>query len=117
MICIGKNRTTSSTIAIHNCNNRHVGPTISVRKMKWDTSTVSKTTDGPRVSPLGDHPTIKDNKGDQRSGGETTDKYWSDTAHDRLTGDGMLRPSPNNATLRVPNDDDDFKAILDIYVK
>ena len=35
-------------------------------------STASKTTDGPRVSPLGDHMTRKDDKGDQPSGGETT---------------------------------------------
>ena len=31
-----------------------------------------RTTDGPRVSPLGDHMTRKDDKGDQPSGGETT---------------------------------------------
>ena len=29
-------------------------------------------TDGPRASPLGDHMTRKDDKGDQPSGGETT---------------------------------------------
>ena len=35
-------------------------------------STASKTTDGPRVSPLGDHMTGKDDKGDQPSGGDMT---------------------------------------------
>ena len=35
-------------------------------------SAASKTTDGPRVSPLADHMTRKDDKGDQPSGGETT---------------------------------------------
>ena len=39
------------------------------------------------------------------------DKYWSDTiwqrtAQDRSFGD-MLRPSPNNGTQRLPNDDDE----------
>ena len=48
---------------------------ITVRKTKW--SWVGhinrpKTTDGLRVSPLGDHMTRKDDKGDQPSGGETT---------------------------------------------
>ena len=32
--------------------------------------------DGPPVSPLGDHMTRKDDKGDQPSGGETT---WTNT--------------------------------------
>ena len=47
----------------------------TVRKLKlpWaGISTASKTTDGPRVSPLGDHMTRKDDKVDQPSGGETT---------------------------------------------
>ena len=39
-----------------------------VRKMKRS----SKTTDGPHMSPLGDHMTRKYDKGDQPSGGETT---------------------------------------------
>ena len=43
-------------------------------------STASKTTDGPRVSPLGDHMTIKDDKGDRPSGGETT---WTNTGAKR----------------------------------
>ena len=50
--------------------------------MKWSwawhrcLSNASKTTDGPRVSPLGDHMTRNDDKGDQPSGGETT---WTNT--------------------------------------
>ena len=58
----------------------------TVRKMKWSwtpgqgISTASKTTDGPRVSPLGYHMARKDNKGDQPSGGETT---WTNTGATR----------------------------------
>ena len=57
--------------------------------------------------------TRKDVKGDQPSGGETT---WTNTGATRygrgqhktgLFGDGMLRPSPNHGTQRLPNDDDD----------
>ena len=47
----------------------------NVRPMKCPgqgISTASKTTDGPRVPPLGDHMTRKDDKGDQPSGRETT---------------------------------------------
>ena len=40
------------------------------------TSTASKTTDGSRVSPLGDDTAIKNDKGDQPSGGATT---WTNT--------------------------------------
>ena len=40
----------------------------NVRQMKRS----SKTTDGPHISPLGDHKTRKDDKGDQTSGGEMT---------------------------------------------
>ena len=43
-------------------------------------STASKTTDGPRTSPLGDHMTRNDDKGDQPSGGETT---WTNTGGTR----------------------------------
>ena len=43
-------------------------------------STASKTTDGPRMSPPGDHTTIKDDKGDKPSGGETT---WTNTGATR----------------------------------
>ena len=39
-----------------------------------------KDTDGPHVSPLGDHMTRKDEKGDQQSGGETT---WTNTGATR----------------------------------
>ena len=69
------------------------------------------TTDGPRVSPLGDHMTRKYDKGDHPSGGETT---WTNTGGTRYGrgqhktgsfGDGMLRPSPNHGTQRLPNDD------------
>ena len=72
-----------------------------------------KTTDGPRASPLGDHMTRKDDKGDQPSGGETT---WTNTGVTRYGrgqpktgsfGDDMLRPSPNHGTQWMPNDDDD----------
>ena len=57
--------------------------------------------------------TRKDVKGDQPSGGETT---WTNTVATRYGrgqhktgsfGDGMLRPSPNHETQRLPNDDDD----------
>ena len=48
--------------------------------MKWSLAghiNRLKTADGHRVSPLGDHMTIKDDKkGDQPSGGETT---WANT--------------------------------------
>ena len=42
--------------------------------------TASKMTDGPRVSPVGDHMTRKDDKGDQPSDGETT---WTNTGATR----------------------------------
>ena len=67
--------------------------------------------DGPRASPLGDHMTRKDVKGDQPSGGETT---WTNTGATRYGrgqhktgsfGDDMLRPSPNHGTQRLPNDE------------
>ena len=79
-------------------------------------STASKTTDGPRASPLGDHMTRRDVKGDQPSGGETT---WTNTGATRYGrgqhktgsfGDDMLSPSPNHGThgcLMMMNDDDD----------
>ena len=60
--------------------------------------------------------TRKDVKGDQPSGGETT---WTNTGATRYGrgqhktgsfGDGMLRPSPNHGTQRLPNDDDDDEA-------
>ena len=69
-------------------------------------------TDGPRASPLGDHMTRKDVKGDQSSGGEMT---WTNTGATRYGrgqhktgsfGDDMLRPSPNHGTQRLPNDDE-----------
>ena len=55
--------------------------------------------------------TRKYDKGDQPSGGETT---WTDNGETRsgrgqhktgYLGDGMLRPSPNHGTIRLPNDD------------
>ena len=53
----------------------------SVRKMKkfrvQGTSSASKATDGPRVSPLGDHMKRKDDNGDQPNGGAAT---WTNTA-------------------------------------
>ena len=67
-------------------------------------------TDGPRASPLGDHITSKDDKGDQPSGGEAT---WTNTGATRYGreqhrtgsfGDDMLRPSPNHGTQRLPNE-------------
>ena len=54
--------------------------------------------------------TRKDVKGDQPSGGETT---WTNTGYGRgqhktgSFGDGMLRPSPNHGTQRLPNDDNE----------
>ena len=56
----------------------------NVRKMKWSWATASKTTDGPRVSPLGDHMTRKD-KGDHPSGGET---IWTNSGATR-SGRGL----------------------------
>ena len=53
----------------------------NVRKMKWSwTEHISKTTDAPRASPLGDHMTRKYDEGDQPSGGETT---WTNTGPTR----------------------------------
>ena len=49
-----------------------------------DTSTASKTTDGPRVSPYGDHTTRKYDNGHQPSGGETT---WTKLEGHDLTED------------------------------
>ena len=55
----------------------------------------------------------KDDKEDKPSGGETT---WTNTGATRSDrgqhktgeiGGSMLRPSPNDGTLRLPNDDDD----------
>ena len=66
----------------------------------------------PRASPLGDHMTREDDKGDQPSSGETT---WTNTGARRygrgqhntgLFGDDMLRPSPNHGTQRLSNDND-----------
>ena len=55
------------------------------RDLVFSTLPCKISTNGPRVSPLGDHMTRKDDKGDQPSGGETTyiDKYWSDTIWQR----------------------------------
>ena len=64
----------------------------TVRKKKWSwppgqgISTASKTTDGPRVSPLEDHMIRKNDKGDQPSGGETT---WTNPGATRY-GRGQL---------------------------
>ena len=41
-------------------------------KLSWAGHINRHKDDGPRVSPLGDHMTRKDDKGDQPSGGETT---------------------------------------------
>ena len=43
-------------------------------------TSLEETTDGPRVSPLGDNTTRKDDKGDQPSGGETA---WTNTGATR----------------------------------
>ena len=66
----------------------------------------------------------KDDKGDQPSGGQTT---WTNTGATRygrgqhkttgFFGDGMLRPSPNQGTQRLPNDDDEMMNELLILVK
>ena len=45
--------------------------------------TASKTIDGLRVLPLGDHVTRKDDKGEQPSGGETTLKNTGATLSGR----------------------------------
>ena len=75
-------------------------------------STASKTTDGPCVSPSGDHTTRKYNYGDQPNDGETT---WTNTVgtrsgrgqrHAEGIGRGILMPTPNHGTQRLPNDDD-----------
>ena len=80
--------------------------------------TASKTADGPRTSPLGDHMTRKDNKGDQPRGGETTWTNTGATGYGRgqhktgSFGDDMLRPSPNHGTQRLPNDDECNKKVI-----
>ena len=57
--------------------------------------------------------TRKDVKGDKPSGGEMTFTNTGATRYGRgqhktgSFGDGMLRPSPNHGTQRLPNDDDD----------
>ena len=57
--------------------------------------------------------TRKDVKGDQPSGGETTltntgaTRYGKGQHKTGSYGDGMLMPSPNHGTQRLPNDDDD----------
>ena len=62
--------------------------------------------------------TRKDDKGDQPSGGGTIWTHIGATRYGRgqhkrgLLGDGMLRPSPNHWTLRLPNDDDDEIMLL-----
>ena len=43
--------------------------------MKWSWGSASKTTDGHRVSPLGDDATRKGDKGDQPSGGEILERH------------------------------------------
>ena len=68
--------------------------------------------------------TRKDVKGDQPSGGETT---WTNTGATRYGrgqhktgsfGDGMLRPSPNHGTQRLPTDDDEvFREMEYTFVK
>ena len=87
----------------------------TVRKMKWSWAghiNRLKDDDGPHELPLGDHMTRKYDKGDQPSGGETTLTNTGATRYGRgqhntgSFGDGMLRPSPNHGTQRLPNDDD-----------
>ena len=84
------------------------------RHIQQRTSPASKTTDGPRVSPLGDHTMRKGDKEDQPSGGETwTQSHVGGTRSGRgqrktgYHGCDMLRPLPIHGTLRLPNDDDD----------
>ena len=69
--------------------------------------------------------TIKDDKGDQPSGGETT---WTNTGETRYGrgqhktrsfGDDMLRPSPNHGTQRLPNGKEYNRDIMmndDVYI-
>ena len=47
------------------------------------------------------------------------DKYWSDTIWQRTAQDrdGMLRPSPNHGTLRLPNDDDEVRVSLGLGLR
>ena len=70
-------------------------------------------TDGPRMSPRGDHATRNNDKGDQPSDGETS---WTNTCPSRSgrglckineLGGGMVRPSSNHGTLWLPNDEAD----------
>ena len=59
---------------------------MDLAKKKWSwvgQSTASETTDGPGMSPLGDHTTRKDVKSDQPSGGETTLSNTGGTRSDR----------------------------------
>ena len=71
------------------------------------------TTDGPRLSILGDHKTQKNDPGEQSNRQETT---WTNTEvvqSDRgqriadYVGGGMLMYSRNHCILRLHNDDDD----------
>ena len=83
------------------------------------TSSALKTTDVHRASPLGDHYDKARQGRPAKLWRDDLDTCWMDaiwqrTAQDSQIGDGMLRPSPNHGTLRLPNDDGDYKAILDM---
>ena len=70
----------------------------------------------------GDHIiTRTDDKGGQQSGGETT---WTNTGATRsgrgqpntgTLGDSMLRSLPNDGTLRLPDDDDEYSVEHSVY--
>ena len=66
----------------------------TLRKMKWSWAghTASKTTDGPRASPLGDHMTRKDDKAGRpaKRWRDDLDKYWSDTIWQRTAQDRVI---------------------------
>ena len=86
----------------------------TVRKMKWSwLSTASKTTDGPRVSPLGDHNDKKRRHGrPAKRWRDDLDKYWSDTiwqrkAQDRVIWRRHAEAFAQHGTQRLHNDDDD----------
>ena len=68
------------------------------------TGTLSKTTGGPRVSPLGDIPTRKyDDKGDQPCDGETLGKYWMNTIW-QMTAQDLLNWRRHRELFAQPRD-------------
>ena len=70
------------------CEKNEMVPAAYASRPGQGTSTASKTTGGPQVSPLGDHMARKDDKEDQPSREETT---WTNTGATR-SGRGQHKP-------------------------